>query len=382
MMALRELTEADYPAIQALHRSVGWPQRSLAGWRWLHANPARREIDAPAGWVVDGPDGSPAAHIGNLIQRYRLGDADLYGANGFSIIVSPAVRGASQSLLEAFAGQPGVFAAGTFNANTRSQPLYARHDLIAWPPATHALKLKWPVDRIALVAGRVLREMIRVAPGLASGLGERLMNDRLGAVPRLTLPPGVAVLSDFRDRSRYADFWEALKGEGRLLADRGPEAIRWRLSDPDLTTPPLILAFNRGRDITGYAMAMMAKNNIVEAPVLEILDLEALAGETEAIPALMDALLIAAPAMGAAKVRMQMVSPLVLERLGRHGETARREGGWGHSHVRFAVDAPAPSLWSPTPYDGDFGVCLRPIPVMEPARLRARGGFLPTASKA
>ena len=267
-MVLRELTEADYPAIQALHRSVGWPQRSLAGWRWLHANPARHEIGAPAGWVVEGPDGSPAAHIGNLVQRYRLGDAALHGANGFSIIASPAARGASRLLLDAFAGQAGVFAAWTFNANTRSQPLYARHGMTAWPATTHALKLKWPVDRIALAAGRVLREMIRLAPGLASGLGEQLMNDRLGAVPRLDLPPGVAVLSDFRDRSRYAEFWEALGGEGRLLADRSPETIRWRLSDPDLTAPPLILAFNRGRDITGYAMAMMAKNNIVEAPVL------------------------------------------------------------------------------------------------------------------
>ena len=40
---------------------------------------------------------------------------------------------------------------------------------------------------------------------------------------------------------------------------------------------PLVIAFNRGREITGYAMAMMAKSNILEPPVLEILDLEALA---------------------------------------------------------------------------------------------------------
>ncbi len=381
-MAIRELTEADYPAVQALHRGVGWPQRSLAGWRWLHANPARLELGAPAGWVAEGPDGEPAGHVGNLVQRYRLRDRVLYGASGFSIIASSGARGASRPMLDAFAGQPGVFAASTFNANTLSRPLYARHGMQAWPETTHALKLNWRIDPLVLAAGRLLRGLILLAPALAPRLGERLMNDRLGAAPRLSLPPGVAVLTDFRDRSRYADFWQALSAEGRLLADRGPAAVRWRLSDPDLTTPPLILAFNRGRDITGWAMAMMAKNNIVEAPVLEIIALEALHGETEAIPALMDALIAAARPLGAAKVRLQTVTPWGMSRLGRHAETARREGGWGHCHVRFAEGSPDPALWSPTPWDGDYGVCVRPVPIVEPGRVRAPAGLLPTASKA
>ena len=72
-MTPREIIEGDYPGVQALHRSVGWPERSLAGWRWLHSNPARLDIGAPAGWIVDGPDGEPAAPVGNLIQRFRLG---------------------------------------------------------------------------------------------------------------------------------------------------------------------------------------------------------------------------------------------------------------------------------------------------------------------
>jgi len=380
---VRELTAADYPAVQALHRSVGWPQRSLAGWRWLHANPARLALGAPAGWITEGPDGIPAAHVGNLVQRYGLGDRVLYGATAFSIIVSPQARGASRPMLDAFSAQPGVFAAWTFNANTLSQPLYARHAMTAWPETTHALRLAWPVDRLTLAAGRLLREIVRLAPALAPRLGERFMNDRLGGTPRLDLPPGVAVLNDFRDRSRYADFWQALSGEGRLLADRSPAALRWRLSDPDLTTAPLILAFNRGSDITGYAMAVMAKNNIIEAPVLEIIDLQAVSGEAEAIPALMEALIAAARPLGAAKLRLQMVAPLTLARLGRHARTARREGGWGHCHARFAADAPDPDLWSPTPYDGDYGACVRPIPLAaapDPARLPV--GALPTASKA
>ena len=52
-------------------------------------------------------------------------------------------------------------------------------------------------------------------------------------------------------------------------------------------------------------MAMMAKANTLEAPVLEILDLEALDGEVEAIPTLMNGLIAAARQMGTAKVRLQ-----------------------------------------------------------------------------
>lgn len=370
-MSFREITADDYPAAQALHRLVGWPERSIAGWRWLQDNPARIEAGAPAGWVADGPSGRPAAHIGNLVQKYWLGDRALYGATGFSVIVAPEARGASRVLLDAFARQPGVFAAWVFNANPTSQPLYARHAMQAWPAATHALKLSWIINPAPLAFGRLYRAAHRLAPRIASRWGERLMNDRLHDTPRLILPKGVAVLGDLRDHSSYAEFWQALRAEGRLLADRSPAVLRWRLADPDLTSPPLLLAFNRGPDITGYAMAMLAKANILEPPVLEILDLEALAGEADAIPALMQGLKEAARRMGAAKVRIQTISPSLLARLGDLGRRARREGGWGHCHVRFAPDGPDPALWSPTPYDGDYAMCLRPVPAAAGGRVRA-----------
>lgn len=370
-MLSRETTADDDPAVQALHRLVGWPERSTAGWRWLRDNPARIESGAPAGWVTDGPSGQPAAHVGNLVQRFWLGDRVLYGATGFSIIVAPEARGASRVLLDAFSEQPGMFAAWVFNANRTSQPLYARHAMQAWPAPTHAQKLSWIINPVPLALGRLYRAAYRLVPGIMSRWGERLMNTRLHDRPRLTLPKGVAVLSDFRDQSRYGEFWDALRAEGRLLADRSPAILRWRLADPDLTSPPLLLAFNRGRDITGYAMAMLAKGNILEPPVLEILDLEARTGDADAIPALMQGLMDAARQMGAAKVRIQTISPYLMERLAGFDRRARREGGWGHCHVRFAADAPDPALWSPTPYDGDYAMCLRPLPARKDAEVRA-----------
>lgn len=374
-MKIRHTSEADFPAIQALHRHVGWPERSLAGWRWLRDNPARAGTDAPAGWVVDGPDGQPAAHAGNLVQRFWLGDRQLLGATGFSIIVTPAARGASREILRTFVRQPGVFATYTFNANSVSQPLYARYNMRAWPERTHALKLSWIIRPAPLAMGRLYRAAYRLAPDIVTRWGERLMNNRLHAAPRLTLPDGVSALTDLGDPSPYGVFWAALRAEGRLLADRSPATLRWRLADPDLTDPPLILAFNRGNEITGYAMAMMAKANILEAPVLEILDLEALADDAEAIPALMRGLIGAARQMGAAKLRIQTISPRLLERLGDFARRARREGGWGHCHTWFAPDGPDPALWSPTPYDGDYAICLRPLPVRTGAGERARNAM-------
>lgn len=381
-MLLRELTADDYPAVQALHRLVGWPERSAAGWRWLHDNPARLEANAPAGWVTDGPDGRPAAHVGNLVQRYWLGDRVLYGATGFSVIVAPEARGASHALLDTFSHQPGVFAAWVFNANRRSQPLYRRHGMAAWPEQTHDLKLSWILSPLPLLAGRILRAAYRVAPRRMSALDEPLMNTRLGQPLRLRLPVGVSVLTDLGDASPYARFWQTLKGEGRLLADRGPAVLRWRLADPDLTIPPLLLAFHRGDTLTGYAMALMAKTNSLEPPVLEIIDLEALADDDQAIPTLMKGLKQAARAMGAAKLRIQTVTPHSLSRLGRHAAFTRREGGWGHCHVRFADGAPDPALWSPTPYDGDYAACLRPLPVKDCTRARPASGIGASVAKA
>jgi hypothetical protein len=252
----------------------------------------------------------------------------------------------------------------------------------AWPEQTHALKLSWVIDPLPLALSRLWRRLYRAAPRLV-GSGERLMNDRLGRAVRPTLPPGVHPLTDVGDASPYAAFWTALSGENRLLADRSPEIQRWRLRDPDLSERPLILSFQRDGAVVAYAMAMMAKSNILEPPVLEIIDLEALGDHADAVPVLMTALQDSARAMGASKLRLQTVTPLTLHRLGGFARTARREGGWGHCHVHFSPDAPDPALWAPTPYDGDYAVCLRPVPmtplVYGTGPTRARSA---TASKA
>ena len=79
-MAVRPMQPSDYEGVNRLYRSVGWPERSPAGWRWLEANPARLETAAPVGWVIADETDSPAAVVGNLVQRFHAGERRLIGA--------------------------------------------------------------------------------------------------------------------------------------------------------------------------------------------------------------------------------------------------------------------------------------------------------------
>ncbi len=369
--SIRPVQEGDTAHLMALHASVGWPRRSEAGWRWLINHPARLEAGAPAGWLLIDANGTPRGHTGNFVQTFWRGDTILHGTSGYSILVEPAARGRSPMLLKPFAEQPGVFARYTFNANPKSSPLFQRYGLTAWPTTTHALKLAWRLDTLTCGAGRIWREIDSRAPQWVDPDHEWFLNRRLAHPGPLVLPADVRVLCDLADHSSFTAFWTALRGEGRLIADRSPATLRWRLSDPDQTIAPLLLAFHRGTEIRGYAMAMMAKANSIDPPVLEILDLMALRDEPRAIPALMQALLANARSLGAAKVRIQVVNETLLRQLGSLAASARREGGWGHCHVRFEPGIEGFETWAPTPFDGDYQVCLRPVPVASEARAAA-----------
>lgn len=361
-MAIRRFQPSDIPGVNQLHRNVWWPDRSAEGWRWLDENPARIALDAPSGWVLEDDAGAPAAFLGNFVQRFWSGERALYGATGFSVIVPPEQRGRSRDLIGTFVVQPGCFARYTLNANARSSPLYRRFGMIPWPTQTHALKLSWIINPVACLYSRGLRSLVAREPRAARWLGEQLMPLRRAERLTRALPDGVSELNDLSDDSPYARFWTALRDQGRLVADRSPATLRWRLSDPDLTVRPLHLARMTGDAITGHALAFLSKGNSIEPPTLEIIDLVALDSDRAAIAALVAALLQAAPAFGAAKVRLQVVNESTLADLGDLAHKARREGGWGHCHVAFAPDFTERDDWRPTPFDGDYSFCVRPLP--------------------
>ena len=360
-MIVRPLLLTDIPAVNRLHREVWWPERSQEGWQWLMANPATIRARTPAGLVLDDGYGQAAAFLGSFVQRFWQDDKPSYAVSGFSIIVPPSVRGASRDLIPTFLALPGLDAHYTLNCNALSSPIYTRFGMDPWPQETHNLKLSWVIRPLACAAARGLRELVARQPNSVDWLGERLL-PRRSRLQSNQLGFGIENLTDLSDGSPYDLYWKTLRAEGRYMADRSPAMLRWRLSDPDLTQPIFLLAaYRRGR-IVAHAMAMMAKYSSIEPATLEILDLDGLSEARDRIPALVQALMRAALPLGAAKLRLQMMSERLFADLGELGERARREGGYGHSYVRFAPSFKGHETWQPTPFDGDHSICWRPLP--------------------
>lgn len=355
---LRPFEPEDTPKVDALHRSVDWPVRSAEGWAWLKANPARPK-DFPIGWLAEDDEGR-TAFVGQFPLTFHARDQALMGVTGYSIIVPPALRGAASPLIRRVLDRSDAAFHYTLNANALSAPLYRRYGMLPWPAETHALKLSWVIDPVACAAANLVR---RAAPDRSGRPGpERLMNRRLNAPRDLRLPPQTEPLTDFG--ADWDDFWARLKDSRAILAARDAGTLRWRMADPDRTAAPISLVFRRDGAITGWIMAQTAKMSRHEPPVLDIIDLAAIDDEAEAIQALAGAMIRNARAFGVAKVRLQVVSPPVLAALGPLAARARREGGWGHAHARFRPDwgERLRAAWSPTPFDGDYGFCLRPVP--------------------
>lgn len=351
----------DIAAINRLHRDVWWPERSVEGWNWLMANPASLESDTPAGLVLDDGYGQAAAFLGIFTQRFWQGGHSTYASSGFSIIVPRDVRGASHDLIPTFLALPSLKAQYTFNCNALSSPIYERFGMKAWPPQTHSLKLSWITRPLTCAAARGLRELVARQPDSVNWLGERLL-PRVSTFNRRYLGPDVAEVTDLSDEGTYALYWQDLRAEGRFMADRSPAMLRWRLSDPDLTQPILMLGLYHEGRIVAHAMAMMVKYSSIEPATLEILDLDGLKDHRHRIPDLVRSLLALAGPLGAAKLRLQMLSSRLLADLGDLGERARREGGYGHSHVYAAPGFTGQETWQPTPFDGDHSICWRPLP--------------------
>lgn len=361
-LTFRPFEDADIDQVEALHRSVDWPARSRAGWRWLRESP-RRRASSPIGWLAQDtrPDRPGVAFVGQFVQDFWLGDEVFEGVTGHSIVVPPALRGAATGLIRKILAQPGALHY-TLNANVLAAPLYRRHGMRPWPHETHDVKLAWTVDAAACARGRLLRWARKGQH--EEGEAERLMNRRLFSPRPLALPSGVEILTE-PDDGAWAGFWLRLRAQGGLLADRSPQMMRWRLRDPDCRPGPLLLVHRRGGEITGALMAILCKMSRIDPPFLDIVDLIALDEDPQAVPVLTRALLNNARAMGAAKVRLQVAAPQLIAALGPLGRRARREGGWSHGHARFdqALDARLSEAWRPTPFDGDYSFCLRSPPV-------------------
>ncbi|HRD46369.1 MAG TPA: N-acetyltransferase [Caulobacter sp.] len=371
---VRPFTLADCDAVKALCDWAWWFKRSPEGWRWLTegAPGVGYSDETPAGWVRETPTGEVRGFLGNFLQAFDYRGETFAGASLHTLLVHPEVRGSSRDLLRRFADQ-GAIVRYTFNANTRSAPIYQGFDMQPWPEGLSRVKYVWRTDWPGVISERALRWAHGLTgDSLSRARGERFASDRVwtGVVGRHE--PGVDELHLDQIDERFDGLWERLRRDGRMLARRDAATLRWRCGDPDLTRPPILLTFSDDNGLAGYLMAFFSKGSEVERPALEIIDvIAAREVEAAAAPALIRTLLGSARALGAARVRLPFVSPGLEALLGPF-RNARRVYDHDHCHVGWngAVGPDLRADWYATPFDGDYSFCLRPPPVSA-ARQRA-----------
>lgn len=357
-MAVRPFELADIEGVNALHNDIHWPVPSDAQWRWLASNPARGT--SPMGWVIDN-DGRIDGFLGNFRQSY-FRDSTIYNATtGHSIIVSPRAKGALRELIQPFLGQTDMFAVSIFNANDIGSPIYRHYGLKPFASPVHDVKLAWLLDPSRVFMAKALRSLTGRIPALYPLLGERFL-PRTAPVfdPRCVVwPDGVRAIADLSDTSAFDSFWQQLKADGALVADRSPAIMRWRLAMPDLASRPVLLGYYDDQGLCAYTMGQLSKLGPVEVVTLEIIDLIALdRAPATAIPTLIRALKRACRKMQAAKLRLPVVSAKTYAALGSKAGLAHNEGGWGHAFAHFNAPDADFADWQPTPFEGSYSFTL------------------------
>lgn len=362
---IRPVSPEDLPQINALLDRVWFPRRSADGFDWLISrNPGQSGL--PAGWVTEDQSGVQA-FLGNFVQKaWRQGAPHLI-ASGHSFVAAPGRGGLAFGLIRRFLRQTEPVILSGMNSNPVSAELYGAMRLSTYPQ-TPALRLSWITNPAAAAAGALSWRF----HGLT---GERYAR-RFGDIARPS-PPIRRLLEAQGGNFRWVEtpqeddaletFDRALRAGDRLFTERSSEALAWRLSDPDAAVPPVLLATPAEGQVRGLALFQFNKPSEAEPPYLDVMDLVTLDPEdTAAVEVLMRAGLALAKGGGAARLRLQLVTPATLRLLGRLAKTAVRSIGTA-PHAFFKANAGAPfpidSAWQPLPYDGDNGPSLRSMPI-------------------
>jgi hypothetical protein len=357
---LREVLPADWQSLNDLHRWAWFPERSEAGWEWVH-----RFGQGYPGWVLEDDDGV-CGHLGNIRQDYALCETRLVGATGYSLIVLPRAKGGSRRLLDAFRNQPGVFATSIFNSNALASPIYSREGFSAFPEDWADTKIVWPLAPMTILSERIVRSLYRTrrpSRELFNGVRDRL---RAGGAP------GLSALDPWADAVALDLFNAELRLAGSLTADRSSRVLQNRFSDPDHAEPPMLYGWGEGGQLSAMALGQLGKMSEYEAPVLDIIDVVWLEPHgAAAAAALLVHIKTEGRRAGASRMRLSLVNNATADvALRVPGAIVRRHHI--HGHASFVDSRDHGPGWAPTPFDGDFGFCLRPPPANH--RQAARGG--------
>lgn len=348
---LREVHHADWKPLNDLHRWAWFPERSQLGWEWVH-----HLGEGYPGWVLEDRDGV-CGYIGNIRQNYTYLGARLIGATGYSLIVLPRAKGGSRLLLQAFRSQPDVFVTSIFNSNALAAPIYEREGFSAFPEEWASAKIIWPLAPMTILSERIARSFYRHRRP-----SRELFNGGKGRSRGQSIA-GVSILDPWTDAAGIDHFNAELHRSGSLVADRSSQAFQDRFSDPDQVEPPMLYGWSEGNRLSAVALGQLGKMSEYEAPVLDIIDLAWLEpyGAASATLLLFQ-MKTEGRRSGASRMRLSLVNQDTAEvALRVPGAILRRRHVHGYASFVAGSDEPIP--WAPTPFNGDFGFCLRPPPV-------------------
>lgn len=392
-LQLRTLQRQDHAAVQALFARQGWPQRSLAGWRWALFDAPQCSAGTPAGWVLQGPEGL-AGFLGNLPLRLWQGGQPLPAATCTALLVDAAWRGQGTALLRAFSTQGGVRLLYSATANELSAPLYRMFRYQARSEAGLDQALRWVACGNAFASQALRQPLLRrgwaapasawpslPTPGsqqagrtnpwlrrLLAGLGwpavpaARQAQAHAGQV--LQWQPA----SEARDgpaAARLRESWQAwwqqmLAAHPGLLADRQQHTLAWRLADPDLAQhlAAWLLQDAQGR-MLGLALARAVAPAPPAAPRAELLDWCLL---PQTPPAAQATLLAAVGAWATQRglpfLEARRFSGLALQQLAALGgrtQALPAEANW--TLAPAGEPQPDPARWSMSCIDSDDWFC-------------------------
>lgn len=260
-ISLREALFSDFQAVDELKRRWGLTPDSQENWERLwHNNPAlKQQTNRPIGWVLEA-NGRQVGYVGNISQLYRFGNRTLTAVTSHGLVVEPAYRGASLSLVAAFYRQKSVDLYLTTTAIEAVGKIARAFKANALPQDDYDKVLFWVLRPYPFA--EVLMKKLDVRPALARVGGlftslavgmDRTLRQRKPHGSSTGLSVSEVSVQDIG--GEFQDLWEQkVKEKPRLLADRSAAALRWHFQIPGDQGSARVLCCRKNGELLGYAI--------------------------------------------------------------------------------------------------------------------------------
>ena len=235
--------------------------------------------DIPIGWVLES-EHQLVGYLGNISLLYHFGDETLLAVAGSGLVVEPAYRAASITLIAAYYRQKSVDlyltttaveAVGKIARIFKSDPL---------PQAEYETVLFWVLQSYpfaqAVMKKLDLNSTVSYVGGMLTSLAVKIDRMIQRRSPRLSSRD--FKISEIGTREIGHDFqtlWlEKLGEKRRLLADRSPAVLAWHFDIPGDSAITRVLCCHANGKLAGYAVVrsdLNPRNGLRRATVADMI---------------------------------------------------------------------------------------------------------------